>query len=129
MIICNLINKRGSTASFLCANIFFTFLCKKVMFLFVFNTRLCKFVSNETENETIMRTATITKTLKKVETQSKEYSLGFRRLTVLPKRVRKDFDLAANLKTNWDGKKALDNQKSFLGGLTEQEYVNWLKLA
>jgi hypothetical protein len=83
----------------------------------------------KTEKQRDMTIATITKTLKKVEVQQKEYSLGFRRLTVLPARVRKSFDLAANLKTNWDGKKALDNQKSFLGGLTEQEYINWLKLA
>lgn len=76
-----------------------------------------------------MTTATITKTLKKVEDESKEYSLGFRRLTVLSVRVRRAFDLAANLETNWDGRKALENQKSFLGGLTEQEYINWLKLA
>lgn len=76
-----------------------------------------------------MTTATITKTLKKVEAESKEYSLGFRRLTVLPVRVRRAFDLAANLETNWDGRKALENQKNFLGGLTEQEYINWLKLA
>lgn len=76
-----------------------------------------------------MTTATITKTLKKVESESKEYSLGFRRLTVLPVRVRRAFNLAANLETNWDGRKALENQKSFLGGLTEKEYINWLRLA
>jgi len=76
-----------------------------------------------------MTTATITKTLKKVNAESKEYSLGFRRLIALPVRVRRAFNLAANLETNWDGRKALENQKNFLGGLTEQEYINWLKLA
>ncbi|MCB0516583.1 MAG: hypothetical protein KDD49_11010 [Bacteroidetes bacterium] len=76
-----------------------------------------------------MNAATITKTLKKVAEQPSNYSLGFRRLTVLPTRVRRAFDLASNLKTNWDGKQALENQKSFLEGLTEQEYINWLKLA
>lgn len=73
-----------------------------------------------------MNNATITKTLKKVEKMSKEYSLGFRRLHVLPLRVRKNFDIAANLETNWDGKKAQQNQKDFLGGLTQQEFINWL---
>lgn len=76
-----------------------------------------------------MTTATITKTLKKAEAESKEYSLGFRRLIVLPTRVRKAFNLAANLETNWDLEKAFENQRNFLGGLTEQEYINWLKLA
>jgi hypothetical protein len=76
-----------------------------------------------------MTTQIITKTLAKVNAQPTEYSLGFKRLTVLPLRVRKDFDLASNLETNFDGKKALENQKNFLGSLTEQEYINWLKLA
>ena len=76
-----------------------------------------------------MTSATITKTLKKVNNESKEYSLGFRRLSALPVRVKRAFDLAANLDTNWDGRKALENQKTFLGGLTEQEYINWLKTA
>ena len=76
-----------------------------------------------------MNATTIRKTLKKVESESKEYSLGFRRLISLPVRVKRAFDLAANLDTNWDGKKALDNQKTFLGGLTEQEFISWLKLA
>ena len=76
-----------------------------------------------------MTTATITKTLKKVQAESNEYSLGFRRLIALPARVKRAFDLSANLETNWDGKKAQENQKAFLGGLTEQEYINWLRLA
>lgn len=76
-----------------------------------------------------MTTATITKTLKKLENQPREYSLGFRRLIVLPVRVRRAFDLAANLKTNWDRKEALENQKTFLGSLTNDEYKNWLKTA
>lgn len=76
-----------------------------------------------------MNAATITKTLKKAGLESKEYSLGFRRLIALPTRVKRAFDLASNLETNWDGKQALENQKSFLEGLTEQEFINWLKLA
>jgi len=73
-----------------------------------------------------MTTATITKTLNKLENETKEYSLGFRRLTVLPQRVKRAFDLAANLETNFDAAKAHENQKIFLGKLTEQEYINWL---
>jgi hypothetical protein len=76
-----------------------------------------------------MNAATITKTIAKVNDDSKEYSLGFRRLCALPKRVRTVFNLAANLKADWDGKKALENQKSFLESLTEQEFINWLRLA
>lgn len=76
-----------------------------------------------------MTNAVITKTLKKVESESKIYSLGFRRLTALPVRVRRSFDLAANLEAKWDGRKALANQTAFLGSLTDQEYINWLRLA
>ena len=75
-----------------------------------------------------MNKATITKTIKKVNSE-KEYSLGFIRLMALPARVKKSFDLASNLETNWDGKKALENQKRFLEGLTNQEFINWLKTA
>jgi len=87
------------------------------------------FVSETNTKTNIMTTATITKTLKKVEKQSNDYSLGFRRLLSLPIRVRRAFDLAANIETNWDGSKALNNQKTFLENLTIQEYVNWLRLA
>ena len=76
-----------------------------------------------------MNAATITKTLKKASVQPSNYSLGFRRLTALPSRVKRAFDLAANLKSNWDGRQAFGNQTSFLGGLTEKEYINWLRLA
>jgi len=75
-----------------------------------------------------MKTAIITKTLKKIQTQPSEYSLGFKRLVVLPVRVRRQFDLASNLNTNWDAKKAFDNQIDFLENLTNDEYINWLKL-
>ena len=76
-----------------------------------------------------MNNSTITKTLKKVNANSKEYSLGFSRLYALPRKVKRAFDLAANLQTNWDGRKALDNQTTFLESLTDQEYINWLKTA
>ena len=72
-----------------------------------------------------MTAATITKTLKKVEAQPKEYSFGFRRLTVLPARVRKNINLACIMK----GENNDNSMKEFLNNLTEQEYINWLKLA
>ena len=72
-----------------------------------------------------MTTATITKTLKKVEAQPKEYSLGFRRLTVLPTRVRKSINLACIMK----GESNDNSMKEYLNNLTEQEYINWLRLA
>lgn len=72
-----------------------------------------------------MTTATITKTLDKVNSQSSEYSLGFRRLTVLPLRVRKNLNLACILK----GENNDNSIKDFLNTLTEEEFINWLKLA
>lgn len=72
-----------------------------------------------------MTTATITKILAKVNTQPSEYSLGFKRLTVLPVRVRHNLNLACILK-----KESNDNLiKDFLNNLTEQDFINWLKNA
>jgi hypothetical protein len=71
-----------------------------------------------------MTTQIITKTLAKVNAQPTEYSLGFKRLTVLPLRVRKHFDLASNLETNFDGKKALENQKNFLADSFTKGIIN-----
>ena len=71
-----------------------------------------------------MKASTITKTLAKVNDQPIEYSLGFRRLTVLPLRVRKKINLACVLK----GESNDNSMKSFLNNLTEQEFINWLKL-
>jgi hypothetical protein len=72
-----------------------------------------------------MTTATITKTLAKVNAQPTEYSLGFRRLTVLPVRVRHNVNLACVLK----GESNDNSMKEFLNNLTEQEFINWLKVA
>lgn len=72
-----------------------------------------------------MTTATITKILKKVEAESKEYSLGFRRLTALPVRVRKRINLACIMK----GESNDNSMKLFFNNLTEQEYIDWLKNA
>jgi hypothetical protein len=72
-----------------------------------------------------MTTATITKILKKVETESKEYSLGFRRLTSLPTRVRRNINLTCILK----GESNDNSMKEFLNTLSDQEFIKWLKLA
>lgn len=72
-----------------------------------------------------MTTAEITKTVNKVNTQPVEYSLGFRRLTVLPVRVRRNINLSCILK----GESNDNSMKEFLNTLTEQEFINWLKLA
>jgi hypothetical protein len=72
-----------------------------------------------------MTNATITKTLQKFNLESTEYSLGFRRLTVLPVRVRSNINLACILK----GENNDNSMKEFLNNLTEQEYINWLGLA
>lgn len=84
-----------------------------------------------------MTNSAITRVLNKIKKEDKlaltndfyKCSLGFRRLSCLPTRVRRAYDLAANLETNWDGVKAAENQKNFLGSLTNEEFVNWLKLA
>jgi hypothetical protein len=70
-----------------------------------------------------MTNANITKTLSKVNFQPKEYSLGFRRLTVLPIRVRKNINLSCILK----GESNDNSMKLFLNNLTEQEFILWLK--
>ena len=70
-----------------------------------------------------MNNATITKTLKKVASLPQNYSLGFRRLTVLPKRVRKNINLACVMKGESSDKSAQD----FLDSLTDQEYIEWLR--
>lgn len=72
-----------------------------------------------------MKTAEITKTVNKVNAQPVEYSLGFKRLTVLPVRVRRNINLACVLK----GESNDNSMKEFLNTLTEQEFINWLKLA
>jgi hypothetical protein len=72
-----------------------------------------------------MTTATITKTLAKINAQPLNYSLGFRRLTVLPLRVRRNIILACVLKRENNQ----NSMKEFLNNLTDQEFINWLKVA
>jgi hypothetical protein len=72
-----------------------------------------------------MTSATITKILDKVNTQPSDYSLGFRRLTSLPLRVRKNINLACILK----GESNYNSMKDYLNNLNENEFINWLKVA
>ena len=72
-----------------------------------------------------MTQGAITKTLARLNDQPSNYSIGFRRLTVLPKRVRKNINMACVLK----GESNDNSMKDFFNGLTEQEYINWLRLA
>ena len=79
----------------------------------------------KTQKQKAMKATEITKTLNKVNAQPAEYSLGFKRLTVLPVRVRKNINLACIL----NGESNDNSMKDFLNTLTEQEFINWLKLA
>ena len=72
-----------------------------------------------------MTNAAITKTISKVNQHLSEYSLGFSRLISLPARVRKNINLACVLK----GESNENSMKDFLNNLTEQEFVNWLKVS
>jgi hypothetical protein len=70
-----------------------------------------------------MKTASITKVLKKVNLESSIYSLGFKRLTSLPKHLRQKINLSCVLKGESNDK----SMQSFLGSLNDQEFINWLK--
>lgn len=72
-----------------------------------------------------MNKATITKTLNKVESQDKTYSLGFRRLHSLPVKARKMFNLAC-FAEGVDAEDVHQEQKDFLESLSDDEFVNWL---
>lgn len=67
----------------------------------------------------------ITLVLNKISTQSPEYSIGFRRLSSLPIRVRTNINLACVLK----GEENDNSMKEFLNELSEEEFINWLKVA
>jgi len=72
-----------------------------------------------------MTTATITKTIAKVNDQPSEYSTGFKRLTSLPLRVRNNIILACVV----NGENNTNSMKDFLNNLTEQEFINWVKIS
>ena len=72
-----------------------------------------------------MTKATITKTLKKVASQPKEYSLGFKRYISLSQRVINNVRLSCILR----GESNTESMKEHLNNLTEIEFINFLKLA
>ena len=72
-----------------------------------------------------MTKSAIKSTLTKLKEQPQNYSLGFRRLTVLPLRVSNNIALACLLK----GEENTNSMKEFLNTLTEQEFINWLRVA
>ena len=76
-----------------------------------------------------MTTAIITKTLNKLSTKinNNTYSLGFNRLSVLPVRVRRALDLSIYLETGSTDTHSIN--VSFFENMTEEGYVNYLKLA
>lgn len=74
-----------------------------------------------------MNKSTVTKTVKKVNSQDSSYSVGFRRLHALPIRVRKSFNLAMLL-DNVNTKEIHKKQKDFLGSLSDHEFINWLTI-
>lgn len=72
-----------------------------------------------------MTKQTITKILFKFASQPLEYSLGFRRYSVLPVRIKQNINLACILR----GENS--HHDSFLplfNLLTEQEFLNWLEI-
>ena len=70
-----------------------------------------------------MTTSAITKTIKKVEKLPTTYSLGFRRLSSLPLRVRKNINTTCVLK----GEKSDKSFQDYLNRLSDDEFKNWLK--
>jgi len=77
------------------------------------------------KNTKIMKAGIITKTLKKVNSQPLEYSLGYRRITSLPLGVRQKINLTCILKKENDDSSMID----FLNNLTDEEFIEWLKLS
>lgn len=71
-----------------------------------------------------MTTATITKTLNKIENQPSNYSIGYKRLASLPQRVKMNIIKSLALR----GESSQLSIKDFLGSLTDAEFVNWMKL-
>jgi len=76
-----------------------------------------------------MTTTTVTKTLSKIDSLNKDYSIGFKRLTVLPMRVRKNFNMAYLTQISKDINKCHSYQVDFLASLNDKEYINWLRNA
>jgi hypothetical protein len=72
-----------------------------------------------------MKQSQVTKTIALLKEQPAIYTSGFNRLAVLPKRVRRDINLACILR----GETNNNSMITFFESLTEDEYINWLKNA
>lgn len=72
-----------------------------------------------------MNKTTITKVLKKIESDNENYSIGFKRLMALPAKTRKGM----GAKAIYDGveiNEVTAKCKAFLESLTESEFKNWM---
>lgn len=76
-----------------------------------------------------MTNSAITKVLNKIDKLDNNYSLGFKRQHVLPRRVLSNFTESLILKGEKNASNIHEKQKNFLGSLTKEEFINWLKLA
>ena len=84
-----------------------------------------RFIFESSKTNTDMNNATITKTLNKVESQDKNYSLGFKRYISLPARLSKALKLSIYLKTG--SINTHDAIVKFFNEMTQDEYINYLK--
>jgi len=77
-----------------------------------------------------MKETQITKTLKEVKslTEKENHSIGFCRLSSLPKRIRKALNLS-HLINGGCVTTAHSSQVNFFESMTDSEFVNYLKLA
>lgn len=81
-----------------------------------------------------MTTASITKTLKKIENCKENYSTHFKRIHFLPVRVRKALNVTFIVRLRNEGKKITaanvnESINSFFANMSSDEYINFLKQA
>ena len=74
-----------------------------------------------------MTQSTITKTLNNPELNNPQYSLGFQRFTVLPRRIRKSLALAHLIETG--STNSHERIVMFFSDMTQEEYITYLKSA
>lgn len=96
-----------------------------VEYICVYPQRVVYLQYRNSQNDNIMETQVITKVLNKVNNQPVEYSLGFKRLSSLPVRVRRNVNLACILK----GESNDNSMKDHFNKMTENEFITWMKNA
>ncbi|WP_305843040.1 hypothetical protein [Photobacterium leiognathi] len=74
-----------------------------------------------------MDSSDISNVLVAIDTCTDDFTLGFKRYITLPSHVRLNIATAYYLETGCLD--YLPRIKKFLGDMTEDEYINWLKLA